>query len=247
MCSSDLAAVPGGALVALRGAQAGIWRFDGTLVRVAEVDPWQIAVDGDRVLVATLDQGLWTSEDGGRTFAASAPGTVSAVAFLEGHAWAGWSDGRLLKDGVEACRLAGPPISLASIAGVTWAVVDSATGPSGSLARCGGLPRKVPPPDDDPVPFQPTGLWPLDDAHALLGSFRSGPLVLDADGVRPARTGFRATIGSDAVVVDNQLTVALASSGVYATSDQGTTWRHVAAGADPSQAPVTDKIGRAHV
>ncbi len=245
------------AVVAMRGTHAGVWRVEAhgekpALVQVlAGVDPWSMAVDGATVWLGTLDAGVWVSHDAGKTFAAEkalGTGTVSTVAVIDKQPWVGWSDGRVTHGatGALACTVkAGPPIALARVAGKVLSVVDSQTGPLADLYRCGpdAVAVAIPSPtiDDDPDPIQPTGLWPLDAGRALLGTFRSGPLLATSAGLTAARTGFAATLGAKAMMEpDGAIAIALMSTGVYVSPDEGVTWSPVApAGVG---GPVTDTM-----
>ncbi|MSP54604.1 MAG: hypothetical protein EXR69_03220 [Myxococcales bacterium] len=227
------------------------------LVRtVSGIDPWQMAVDGATIWLGTLDKGLMVSRDGGKSFA-SVPGgdegAVSAVAVIDGSVWTGWSDGRVTTGpdgrvttgpdaGPSAPRLVctvrvGPPIAMAKVGERVLTVVDAATGPLSDLYECPtvgppGDAVMVPSPrvDDDPTPLQPTGLWALDAARAILGTFRSGPLLVDATGLQTARAGFHATLGEAAKPgPDGRLGVVLMSTGVYESRDGTETWTPIAA------------------
>jgi MYXO-CTERM domain-containing protein len=248
----DLATTGSGALVAaVRGAEAGVLRIEGGVVeRVLEgVDPWRVAASGERVLVGTVGSGLYLSTDGGRSFAASLETEqgISAVAWVDGEAWAGLSDGglRVLRDGAWANLTplrGGYATGFAQApGGVLITVQRLRQGHDAIVVHDGVLGRELQPGrmSDDGTIVDLTGAWSLPDGRALVGSFRRGPLVFGEGGLVPARDGFRATVtGGAAVDSSGRIVLALMGTGVYVSIDGGASWQSPGSG----QGPVTDSV-----
>lgn len=239
------------ALVLVRGSEAaaGVWRIgrDRSFVQsLSGVDPWTLAVRNNFVYLGTLGQGLWVSKDFGKSFSNVIPeGTVSAVRWIDESPWFGWVDGRITKDESQTLQCTLPkatPTSIARVGGQIYAYADEKARPYFDIFRCepDGTATPVRPevPDPDQFLFAPTGLWPIDADRALVGTFRAGPFLLDATGLTPARTGFRATLGSAAAARDGEVAVAMMSTGVYHTIDEGKTW--AIPGLKGRSFPVTD-------
>lgn len=227
--------------IAVRGPRAGVYRWDGTLTRVLEADPWTFAVDGPRVWAGTLDHGLCTLVEG--SFQCDEGTAVSALAQQGGQLWVGRADGSV-RGATLACTTAGPPLAISFVHGRALVLVDSEAGPLHDLAWCGdGTTEALVPPDGaERERFKPSGLWSITPDLALLGSFREGPFRVDADGVRPARTGFRATLTSAAVVAGDRLLLALMSSGIYSSEDAAASWAPLVGADTQGDAPVTDAM-----
>ncbi len=250
----DLVGVTGGAVFALRGDTHGLWRVDdeGNLSEVlADVDPWVLSTRGDRVYAGTLDQGLWVSEDGGASFTQSvAEGAVSALGTVGQQTWVAFSDGRVVREGDDrpvCLSKDGPPLALAQVDGRTLLVLDSADGPLPNLYACGADGVASPVAGvaaDDALPaVEPSGIWPLDAGHALLGTFRTGPILVSRAGAAYARTGFRATLTSAvAAAAGGEIVLALMSTGVFHSTDGGRSWTPIATGAADGNKPVTDAM-----
>lgn len=249
----DLAGVPGGAVIAMRGDTHGVWRVteDGAVSPVLpDVDPWVLATHGSEVDVGTLDRGLWTSADEGRTFVhVGEDAAVSAIGRVSGQLWVAYADGRITRGGGETvCTSeAGPPIAIAEVAGRALLVIDSLRGPLPDLYACGadGTADKLPSglPGEDGLEPQPTGLWPVDPDHAVLGTFRTGAALVDASGAHYARNGFRATLASAvAQTSTGELLLGLMSTGVFHSVDQGATWTSIASGPTDASHPVSDAM-----
>lgn len=247
----DLAVTGGGALLAaLRGEEAGVLRIDGEPSRVLDgVDPWCLAVSGERVLLGTVDAGVYLSEDGGRSFEPSlaTDAGVSAVAWVDGQAWAGLADGGLqvLRDGVwdplPPLR-GGYAIGIAQVqGGALIAQQPRQRGHDSLVLHDGqsGRPIQRLRVDDDASAVDLTGAWSLPDGRALVGSFRRGPLVHDGAELSATREGFRATVtGGAALDARGRLILALMGTGVYLSDDAGASWQSAGAG----QGPVTDSV-----
>lgn len=240
----DLIGVKGGAaILAVRAANSssGVWRIepDGTSRPVlADVDPWDLVAEGKRIWVATLNEGVWRSEDSGETFKkVSKSGVASAVAVADGEVLAAW-EGGLITDatGNEVrCTVPGGTVtSMTSVDGVLFAVADTANYPFTALFSCDDQGQGVPVPtggwDDDHMPFQPTAIWPFDKKSAIVGTFRAGPALVNPDGLRITRSGFYATLGTAMHQEGNTLLVGFMSTGVYTTKDEGKTWVNVVKG-----------------
>lgn len=245
------AAESGSALTLVRGAEtvAGVWRVaqDGTMIHgLSGVDPWVIAVRENVVYVGTIGQGLWVSHDFGKSFTNLIPeGTVSAADWIGDTPWFGWVDGRITKGESQTLECTLPkavPTAISRVAGQIYAFADEEARPYFDIFRCeaDGTASAVRPAvrDPDQTSFSPTGLWPVDADRALVGTFRSGPFLLDATGLRAARTGFRATIGAAAAARDEELSVSMMSTGVYRTVDEGKSW--AIPGVKGLNFPVTD-------
>ena len=248
----DLAVTGSGAmLAALRGVEAGVLRVqDGQAERVLEgVDPWRLAADGDDVLLGTVDAGLLSSTDGGRSFAPflEVEQGVSAVAWIDGQAWVGLADGGLqvFRDGawheLSAVERGFATGFAKTPQGVLVTVQRVGQGHDALLLFRGDWGREVQPGrmGGDATVVDLTGAWSLPDGRALVGSFRRGPLVYGAGGLVPARDGFRATVtGGAAVDSAGRIVLALMGTGVYISDDGAQSWQSPAAGAGP----VTDSV-----
>ncbi len=248
----DLATTGSGALIAaLRGDEAGVVRVaDGEVERVLEgVDPWCLAADGERVLLGTVEQGLLSSSDDGRSFETllEVGAGVSAVALLGSEIWLGLADGglRVQREGAWTDLPAierGYATGFAQTPkGVLVTVQRVSQGHDTMLLFLGDWGREVQPGRmrDDSTVVDLTGAWSLPDGRAMVGSFRRGPLVYGEDGLAPARDGFRATVtGGAAVDESGRIVLALMGTGVYVSEDAGASWGPPGLGAGP----VTDSV-----
>ncbi len=242
----DLSAVPGGVLVAVRGEGAGVVRVgeDGTVSTVLDgVDPWALAANGSDVWAGTLDHGLFHSTDGGVHFVPVADGAVSALALDGDFPMVAWADGRVTRGEEVRCTLPGTPASAVARVGKAMVVIaDGAEGPHGGLLRCEegkAAPVEGWPSTEDGLDLAPTGLWALPGGRLLMGTFRAGPAVGDAEGGAFARTGFRATLTSATATTESgQLIVALMSTGLFGTTD-AEVWANEAT-ANSRRGPVSD-------
>ncbi len=247
----DLAVTGDGALIAaVRGRAAGVWRITWSKSGVeterllAGVDPWCVLADGDDVWVGTVSEGLHHSDDGGRDFDRELAGVgVSALAWVDGRAWAGLTDGRIVEadGGDELARLERGWVT--SLAEAGDAVLATAEGPGHVpplvVIRDGAV-DVTPIPDLEPGTSlaRPTGVWDLGGDDALLGTFRLGPLRWSEGELAPARTGFRSgVIGGAASGPEGTVLVALMGTGVY-EGTAGGAWT-VQAG---QGGPVTDAV-----
>ncbi len=248
----DLAVTGSGALVAaLRGEEAGVLRVgpSGEPERVLEgVEPWRVAAAGERVLLGTVGEGVWLSTDDGHSFERilDTQVGVSAVAWIEDRAWVGLADGGIrVHDGswreLPAPRSGYVNGFAASPDGVLATVQRLGHGHDALLLIDPEGQRELEPGrvGGDATMADLTGAWTLPDGRALVGSFRRGPLVYDAAGLRPARAGFRATVsGGAAMDASGRLVIALMGTGVYVSTDQGRSWEAPRAG----DGPVTDSV-----
>lgn len=246
----DLVGVDGAAVLALRGDRPGVWRFEASGEShevLGGVDPWVFAESPRSIWLGTLGQGIWQSTDEGVSFHQVAPElTVSGLAWIDETLFVGLSDGRVTRGpaGQTACEtVRGAPIAIAEVQGRLVVIVDGDEGPRGDLYECredGDLvPMQVLPTAEDGLRVQPTGLWSLDAHRALVGTFRSGPLVLDDDGARPWRTGFRATLTSAVATTEGgEVLLALMSTGVF-RSRAADDWMLLAG---RSERPVSDAM-----
>lgn len=240
----DLVAMKGGsAILAVRAANAAgsVWRIepDGTSKAVLnDVDPWDLLADGKDIWVATLDKGVWHSSDGGLTFDnVVTTGVASALTMLNGEVVVAWEGGRITDHKGETLRCEVPRATVTSmtVVGETlFAVADTDMYPFTALYACNELGKGVRVPtarsDEDNMPFQPTAIWPFNKSAAIVGTFRGGPALVGAEGLRIARTNFHATLGTATNQVGNTLLVGFMSTGVYTTKDEGKTWVNVVKG-----------------
>jgi hypothetical protein len=138
----------------------------------------------------------------------------------------------------------GPPADIVAVAGALRVLADSELGPVGQLYACEhGDAEPLPglPSLEDGLEVQPSGLWAIDARHALLGTFRSGPLLLDANGAAFRRSGFRATLpAAVATGATGEIVLALMSTGVFTTSDGGASW--TSAARSTGSQPVSDAM-----
>jgi len=246
----DLAVSGGALLVALRGEEAGILRVaDGAPVRVLEgVDPWCLAAHGDDVLLGTVSSGAFLSRDAGESFTPLLEGGgVSAVAWVGKDAWIAlpdgalwrWQDGDLtelpaVRNGYVSGIAPWPDGALLTTQRRGWGQ-DSLFVWNGSTLR-GWMAEGT---DSDGSAVDLTGLWPRPDGTVLVGDFRRGPLLIEGGRLRPARTGFRATVtGGAALDGRGRLVLALMGTGVYVSADAATTWQTI----EGQDKPVTDSV-----
>lgn len=247
----DLAVTGDGALIAaVRGAEAGVVRIteDGASTsRVLEgVEPWRVLADGAQVWVATIDQGVWASDDGGRSFAPVVKeGRASALGRVDGRTLAAFADGRLVDLDADEVRLTlqGAWISgIADAGGTPLLTIESMGGRVPPLARLeGGSLVDVPlfNLDEDDGFVRPTGAWTLPGGGALIGTFRRGPVRYAGGSLSLARAGFQAGVtGGVDGAPDGRLLWAAMGTGAY-LSDDGRRWtpQH------GRQGPVTDAVG----
>ena len=237
----------GTAIAALRGARHGVLRYGNERGEpvLPQVDPWCLAVDGERVLVGTLQSGVWLSADDGQTFRQLGQDQpVSAVGWAAGEPWVGLADGQILSGAglvPQGSVAPGRPIAFAAVTGgVLLAVDDEHRGDHLVLADPSGLVlQQMGRVDEDRAALDLTGLWSLPGGAALVGSFRRGPLLWSRGSLRPARQGFRATITGGAVLDDRgRLLLALMGTGVYSSVDATRSWQPQHGG----PGPVTDSV-----
>ena len=246
----DLAGAGDAAVMAIRGPHPGVWRIaeSGESRQVLDgVDPWVFAASPGAIWLGTLGQGVWRSTDEGLSFQQVAPAlTVSGLAWIDETLFVGLSDGRVTRGlgGPTACAtVRGAPIVIGEVDRRIVVIVDGDEGARGDLYECRAdgelVPMQVLPTAEDGLRVQPTGLWSLDAHRALVGTFRSGPLVLDDDGARPWRTGFRATLTSAVTTTEaGEVLLALMSTGVFRTQDAAD-WTLLAG---RSERPVSDAM-----
>lgn len=227
----DLLGAGAAALLGIRGEEQGVWRVteSGESTHVLkDVDPWTLVQSPGALWVGTLGQGIWRSTDEGVSFQQLAPElTVSSLAWLDETLFVGLADGRVTRGlgGPTACAtVRGAPIAITQVEGRIVVIVDGDEGPRGDLYECRAdgelVPMQVLPTAEDGLRVQPTGLWPLSTHRALVGTFRSGPLVLDDEGAHPWRAGFRATLTSAVTTTaGGEVLLALMSTGVFRSRD----------------------------
>lgn len=241
----------GTAIVAARrpGQDGGVYRIEadgsGGGEVLPDVDPWALLARGDRVWVGTLGQGVWVSEDDGRTFSqAIAEGEFTGLGQVGKEIWAGDREGTLRTvDGkktvaaidqgwvLDVVPVGDTILLMAELPGghqglFTW----DAKGPAVALGEL-----QV---DEDPGRVNYTGAWSLGKKTCLVGTFRRGPLVYDGATLEPHRKGFRATVVRGAVQLGDRFTLALMGTGVYTSTDD---WQSVIP-EHTFPGPVTDTV-----
>lgn len=245
-----VAAGDGGGVVAVRGEAAGVLRVEPTgaiTTTLDGVDPWVLATRGDDVWVGTVDDGLWSSDDGGRSFDhTERGGQVSALGLVGGHLLVGWADGRLVDQdaGEVLLQAAGAIVTgIADDDGTPVLTLAGEHGPTGPLAllahgQLQGIPLTGLGLDEGLV--RPTGAWSVPSHGALIGTFRQGPLRVQGGALGTARSGFLATVtGGAAIDESGRLLLALMGTGTYLSTDGGASWAQQSG----HDAPVTDAIG----
>jgi len=246
LCAPD----DGGAVVAVRGAGAGVLRVEPSGAQGASldgVDPWVLAAQGGRVWVGTVDAGLFSSDDGGRSFDHIVrDGQVTALGLVGGHLLVGWADGRLVDQDEGEVLLSSPGVIVTGIAdddGTPVLTLAGEHGPDGPLARLeGGKLRGVPLTGLglEVGLVRPTGAWSVPGRGVLVGTFREGPLRVRGGTAEVARAGFQATVtGGAAIDERGRLLLALMGTGTYLSTDGGASWVQQSG----HEAPVTDAIG----
>lgn len=236
------------AIVAVRGQAPGLFRVstDGTIpsVVLAGVEPWSIAVRGGQVWAGTLGQGLWVSEDGGRTFSmAIRDASVSALEFVGETLAMGLRDGSI-EDPIAGTKLGtvGPDWALDFAAAGEQILVlsESADGPQALWRQEGSsfAALLLPVVDDDPSQLNLTGLWTLPGGAVLVGTFRRGPIIYEAGKFRTARQDFRASNVTGTSHWGDSLMVAMMGTGVYLSDAELEHWT----GLCQFPGPVTDTV-----
>lgn len=247
----DLAVTGEGTLIAaVRGQAQGVhtvrWEAGQPVTErlLPALDPWCVIADGADVWVGTVSAGLWHSDDGGRDFDAVVDDVgITALAWVDGEAWAALSDGRVLaaERGETVATL--PWGWATSMADAGDRVLATAEGPGHvpplfSLEQGRAEPEPIPDLEPGTSLARPTGVWALAGDDVLVGTFRLGPLRLDGTALTPVRNGFRSgVIGGAATGPDGELIVALMGTGVYEHGQDGR-WQ-VQSGAS---GPVTDAV-----
>jgi hypothetical protein len=245
----DLAVLENGrSFAAVRGPNRGeLWATDpGKAPRIVlkDIEPWTLTTRGNQVWLGTVNQGLWTSKNGGEDFKRIQKGAISALGQVDGETWAAFSDGRIVNvdDDKEVLRISGGHAS--SIAGlgpesalVTVISPMGKTGPLQQIKNGAIQPLQKLKVDEDIGYLGPTGAWPLGAGKALVGSFRRGPLLWDGETLALARKNFRAFVsGGAAIDAQGRLIIAGMGTGVY-TYSNGKMGTHTA-----GEGPVTDTV-----
>jgi len=236
----------GSVVVAVRGEGSGVWtvRPGGEAKHVLpHIDAWVVATTDDEAWVGTVDQGLWHSSDG-EDWEQLAEGAVSAIGIVDGDPWVAFADGRVVdwENSKELVQIPGGHAT--HIAGLSSKKallnVSSQSGQTGPLQLLidGELQAitqlKV---DEDVGLIGPTGVWPLGNQRAMVGTFRRGPLIWDGERLTTDRQDFRAMVsGGAAIDSQNRLLIAAMGTGAYLWED-GIFGPHVA-----GQGPVTDAV-----
>ncbi len=223
-------------LAAVRGEQAGVlaaWEGPEGLNTdwvLADVDPWTLASDGERVWLGTVERGLWASEDGRRFEPTIRDGGVLALGEVAGRTLAALDDGRLVEAASGATVAELGPLPIAGIVedrGAPLLLLLGKHGLDSPLVRLEqGRPTPVPLDafQDDIAPLTPTGLWPLDGGGAVIGSFRGGPIRVADGSLAWARDGFRAAVTGGLVVQGDRILLALMGTGTFLSLDGGQSW-----------------------
>ena len=238
----------GSAIVAARGQAGGVYRIGadgGQPGRVlADVDPWALLTRGTEVWVGTLGEGVWHSDDDGKTFEQLLDGgEYTGLGQVRKQIWAGDRDGNLrtLPGGdVVATLPSGWVLDMVPVGDLVLLMAELPGGQQGlftwdgdKITALGEL--QV---DEDPGRINYTGAWALADGSCMVGTFRRGPLVFDGTSLTPRRDGFRATVVRGAVQSGDRFTLALMGTGVYTSSDD---WQTMVA-EHTFPGPVTDTV-----
>jgi hypothetical protein len=242
-----------GVLALVRGAQPGVLALlpaaDGAMEAVWSLrgeDPWAALADGAEVWVATVDGGLWKSDDGARSFEREDRDlAVDALGLVAGQALAATAEGGILDLRRGRSVGAAPGHRFVAIAddGGLPLLVSTGGGPGqSSVLRLEGgdpVPVELSAFQDDIGLLTPTRAWSLPGQGALLGTFREGPIHIQGGKASLARDGFRAGVTGGAAMDDaGRLLVAMMGTGTYVSDDDGETWRQEEGG----DAPVTDAV-----
>ncbi|MCB9746257.1 MAG: hypothetical protein H6741_04570 [Alphaproteobacteria bacterium] len=223
----DLVAGPEVAWAAVRGEQAGLWRApaQGPAERTLELDPWCLSLDGDRLLIGTVDGQVLTGPPESLSALQRLPAAVSACAWFEGAPWVASAEGALYAGTEQVLRLDdGVIVGLSPSSQGLVAAVEGRAGGQNRLIRVvdgQALPLRGGA-AEDPGKVDWTGLTALPDGDVLVGTFRRGPARVHAGTLRPAQAGFRATVlGGVDVDAQGRLLLALMGTGVYAREPDG--------------------------
>ncbi len=230
--------------VGWRGQTRGLWRVEPSgeaKLVIPNIEPWVILSEGRNIWVATIQHGLWASEEG-QPFVQMTAGSITTVERVGGEIWIALSTGELFyvhtQEQVTKIEsgFASHIAELDSNSALLTVVSPNRQAHPFQVLEDGELtPITKMQVDNDSGFIGPTGSWSLNDGTALVGTFRRGPLKWDGE-LSTIRSGFYATVSGGAAV-DSQGRVAMAfmGTGVY-LYDSGSIVPH------PTEGPVTDSV-----
>lgn len=231
--------------VGWRGRTKGLWRVepqgDAKLI-IPDVEPWQVVADGNNVWVATIEHGLWASEEG-QPFEQVSTGSVTAVSRVDSAVWMGLVTGEIVDvhtqevvtiiEGGFASHIAAmnDGDALITVISPTRQAHPFQVLSDGVLTPITKLDV-----DADSGLIGPTGTWALEGGTALVGTFRRGPLEWNGESMTPVRQNFHATVsGGAAMDANGTVAMAFMGTGVYLYQN-GEVLSH------PTEGPVTDSV-----